>query len=231
MIIRDPQCRPSAELRSATLRGMTAEVFDALLLGLVNKTLAIDPPAGCPDALAKRLAKHNEAVADFLTRRAAWLERYVALPLKEAEPSAKPRPMIQEREAVLLEQVEVFADHGALLAPRKVLLGEVASVLREQEKAAADALEHERSKADKALRKMGHAPEDSPHFASNPSAVEIQFRHKVAAAAPVHAAQEALSRAHSLVEAMEAQIAGIAGDVALIEALRCAAIGEAVGSL
>jgi hypothetical protein len=230
-MIQDPQSRPSAEQRGAALREMTAEVFNALLTTLVNKSPEVEAPAGCPDPLAKRLAKHNGQAADFRARREAWLERYVSFPMREADSAAKPAQLIADRAELLAEQVVVFADHRALVEARGALLGEVLATLREQEQAASDALERERSKADKALRKMGHAPEDNPQFNNNQAAAKIQFSHKIEAAAPVRDARDALAGAHLAVAVAEAQIAGIAGDVALIEALKHAAMAEAVGSL
>jgi hypothetical protein len=230
-MIQDPQSRPSAEQRRAALREMTDGLFGALVGRLVNKALEIPPPGTCPEPLAKRLAKHNERAADFLRRRAAWLERYISFPMREADSSVKPGQMIEEREAVLREQFEVFAEHRALVEARGGLLGEVLSTQREQEKASADALQHERSKTDRTLRKAGFAPEDNPRFNDNQETVRIQFSHKIEDAAPVRAARDVLAQAHLAVEVTETQIAGIAGDVALIGALKHAAMGEAVGSL
>lgn len=229
--IRDPQSRRTAQQRSDAWRQTSAEVFTALTQALVNKMLTIEPPAGCPDALAKRLAKHNERADGFENRRDAWRERYVALPLKEAEASAKPKAVIEEREAALMEQFEVFADHRALLEARGALLSEVVSAMGEHEKAAADTLEQERTKANKALRKAGYAPEDDPQFKNNPAGIRIQFTHKVNAAAPVRDAQAALAQVKASIEATAGQLAGIAADVELVDALRYAAMGEAVGSL
>ena len=232
VLIQDPVSRQSAEQRSEALRQVANEVILALSNGLVNEPLTMEPPAGCPDVTAKRFSKHNDEVAKFVKRRADWLEAFASLPLRAAEspPGVKELTELTEaRKSVLFDQVAIFVEHSALLESREGLLVESLETLREHAKAAAEDLERETAKADKAMRKAGYAPEEDRMYGVNPGAAQIRFTKKVQEAAPVRAAAAVAQDANVQVGTVERKLHGIDNDLSIVEALRAAAIGEVVG--
>ncbi len=205
--IRDSQRRMLEPSELSARLGQKAALVFAQLNG-VTGPLTMPPPADCPADLAGRIGRHNKAV-DVLTQdRQAWVERIGELPLVMLGPIPEPelKAVLEQAGRLGPDAYLLLSRTQELLQGKAELLDDAAALLDQRVVDAQAALQSERDKAERSLRRAGHAAERSDHWAVAPGAAEAQFAQLVNRSENVRAAQARLTDAQALAAQAREQI-------------------------